>query len=81
MVESNHSDCKYVEMFTHHIGSIGLPRRRTVFVRGSNTELYVVPNIMSRNRKSNIFREGSAGFKATIDMNKEKYIKVMSPFT
>jgi hypothetical protein len=27
-----------VEIFTHHIGSIGAPSRRTVFVRGASTK-------------------------------------------
>jgi hypothetical protein len=33
------SKCKYVEIFTHrHVGSIGTPSRRTVFVRGTIAE-------------------------------------------
>jgi hypothetical protein len=30
--ERNVSDCKYVEIFTHRVGSIGAPSRRTVFI-------------------------------------------------
>jgi hypothetical protein len=39
-----------------------------------------VPNIASRNAKTNIFQEESAGFDATTDRNKEKCIKVLCPF-
>jgi hypothetical protein len=28
VIERNCSDCKYVENFTHHVGSIGAPSRR-----------------------------------------------------
>jgi hypothetical protein len=31
-------DCKYVDIFTHHVGSIGAPSRRTVVVRGTNAK-------------------------------------------
>jgi hypothetical protein len=37
MIERNDSDCKYVEIFAHPVGSIGAPNRRTVFIRGTNT--------------------------------------------
>jgi hypothetical protein len=39
MTERNRSDCKYVEIFAHRVGSIGAPSRRTVFIRVMNTEL------------------------------------------
>jgi hypothetical protein len=68
MIDRNGSDCKYVEIFTHHVGSIGAPSRRTVFISGTNTE---APVATSRNRKTNIFQEGNAGFKPTIDLNKK----------
>jgi hypothetical protein len=32
MIERNDSYCKYVQNFTHHVGGIGSPNRRTVFV-------------------------------------------------
>jgi hypothetical protein len=32
VIERNVSDCKYVEIFTHRVGSIGAPSRRTVFI-------------------------------------------------
>jgi hypothetical protein len=35
VVERNGSDCKYVEIFTHRVGSIGAPSRRTVFIKGT----------------------------------------------
>jgi hypothetical protein len=38
MIERKGSDCKYVEIFTDHVGSIGAPSRRTVFIRGTNTK-------------------------------------------
>jgi S-adenosylmethionine:tRNA-ribosyltransferase-isomerase (queuine synthetase) len=31
MNERNRSDCKYVEIFTHHAGSIGAPSGGTIF--------------------------------------------------
>jgi hypothetical protein len=65
MIERNRSDCTYVEIFTHHVGSIGAPRR------GTNTKQWEVPNTATSNTKTNILREGSAGFKATINMNKK----------
>jgi hypothetical protein len=80
-VSERNSDCKYVEIFTHRVGSIGAPSRRTVFIRGTNTKQLEVPKIAGRNTKANIFQKGSAGFKTTIDLNKKKCIKVLSPFT
>jgi hypothetical protein len=80
VIERNGSDCKYVEIFTHRVGSTGAPSRRIVFIRGTNTKLLEVPNIVSRNTMINIFQEGSAGFKAMINL-KKKYIKVMFPFS
>jgi hypothetical protein len=47
--------CKYVEIFTHHVGSIGAPSRRTVFVRGTSAEQRESPEIAGRNTKANIF--------------------------
>jgi hypothetical protein len=32
VIERNGSDCKYVEIFTHRVRSIGAPSRRTVFI-------------------------------------------------
>jgi hypothetical protein len=81
VIERNVSDCKYVEIFTHRIGSIGAPSRRTVFIIGKNTKQLEVPKIVERNMKANIFQKGSEGFKATIDLNKKECIKVVSPFT
>jgi hypothetical protein len=79
MVERNHSDFKHIEKFTHRVGSIGAPNRRTVFIRGTNTKQWEVPMIAGRNTKANTFQKGSAGFKATIDLNQKKCIKVISP--
>jgi hypothetical protein len=36
--QRNCSDCKYVEIFTHRVGSIGAPSRRTGFIRGTNSK-------------------------------------------
>jgi hypothetical protein len=69
MIERNRSDCKYVEIFTHHVGSIGA---RTMFIRRTNPKQWEVPKIAGRNAKANIFQKGSAGFKATIDVNKKR---------
>jgi hypothetical protein len=56
VIERNGSDCKHVEIFTHRVGSIGPPSRRTA----------------GRNTKTNIFQKGSTGFKTTTDLNKKK---------
>jgi hypothetical protein len=45
MIERNGTDCKYVELFTHRVGSIGAPSRRTVFIRGINTKQFEIPKI------------------------------------
>jgi hypothetical protein len=49
MIERNGSDCKYVEIFTHHAGSTGAPSRRTDFSEGQT------PNV----KKSQILRVGT----------------------
>jgi hypothetical protein len=81
VIERNGSECKYVEIYTDRVGSIGTPSRRTVFIRGTNTKQLEVPKIVGRNTKAYIFQKGSAGFKATIDPKRKKCIKVASPFT
>jgi hypothetical protein len=58
VIERNGSECKYVEFFTHRVGSIGAPSRRTVFIRGANTKHLEVPKIVGRNMKANIFQKG-----------------------
>jgi hypothetical protein len=45
VIERNGSECKYVEIFAHRVGSIGTPSRRTVFIRGTNTKQLEVPKI------------------------------------
>jgi hypothetical protein len=72
VIERNVSDCKYVEILTHRIGSIGAPSRRAVFIRGTNTNQLEVPKIAGRNTKANIFQKGNAGFKATTDLKRKK---------
>jgi hypothetical protein len=61
VTERNGSDCKYVEIFTHRVGSIGASSRKTGRV----------PKNAGRYTKSNIFQKGSAGFKATLDLNRK----------
>jgi hypothetical protein len=71
VIERNGSNCKYVEIFTHRVGSTGAPSRRSVFIRGTNTKQWEVPKVAGRNtEEANIFQNGSAGFKATVDLNK-----------
>jgi hypothetical protein len=36
MIERNGSDCKYVEIFSPSVGSIGVMSRRAVFIKGTN---------------------------------------------
>jgi hypothetical protein len=81
VIEGNGSECKYVEIFTHRVGSTGA-QSRTVFIRGTNTKQLEVPKIAGRNTKANIFQNVSAVFKATIDLNNNiKIASVVSPFT
>jgi hypothetical protein len=81
MTERNRSDCKYVEIFSHHVGSIGAPSRGTVIFRGLNAKSREVSNMASRNAKTSIFQKGGARFKAAINMNTEECIKEMSTQT
>jgi hypothetical protein len=76
MTERNRSDCKYVDIFTHRVGSIGAPSRRSVFVRGRVTKQWELGKITERNTKANIFPEGSVGIKATINLNKKWRLKI-----
>jgi hypothetical protein len=48
MIKRNCSNCKYVKIFTHHVGCIGTPSRRTVFIWGKNAKRWDVPNMASR---------------------------------
>jgi hypothetical protein len=57
VIERNVSDCKYVEIYTHRVGSIGAPSRRTVFIRGTNTKQLEVPKMVGRNTKANIVQK------------------------
>jgi hypothetical protein len=66
IIEKNSTDCKYVEIFSHHAGTTGASSRR-VFITGTNTKQWEVPKMDGRNTKANIFQTGSAGFKATKD--------------
>jgi hypothetical protein len=43
-----------------------------VFIRGTNTKQCEVPKVAGRNTETNIFQDGSAGFKARTDLKKEK---------
>jgi hypothetical protein len=74
VIERSGSDCKYVGIFTHHVGNIGAPSR-TVFISGTNTKQWEVLKIAGRNTKANIFPEASVGFKVTAKK------KVMCPIT
>jgi hypothetical protein len=66
-------------MFTHRVGSIGTSSIRRVFIRGTNINLWKVPNIASGNTVTDIFQEKSAGFKSAVYLNNKKYFKVISP--
>jgi hypothetical protein len=71
VIERNDSDCKYVEIFTHHVGSIGAPSR-TVFIRRTNTKQWEIPKIAGINTKANIFQKRSAGFEVKIDLKQQQ---------
>jgi hypothetical protein len=43
VIERNASECKYVEICAHPVGSIGAPSRKRVFIRGTNTNEFEVP--------------------------------------
>jgi hypothetical protein len=70
VIERNGSDCNYVKIFTHRVGSIGAPSRWTVFIRGTKIKQLEVPKIAGRNTKTNIFQKGSAGCGAKIYLKK-----------
>jgi hypothetical protein len=71
VIERNGSNCRYVEICTHRVGSIGAPSR-TVFIRGTNTKQWEVPKIAGRNTKTNIFQKESTGFETKVGLNKKK---------
>jgi hypothetical protein len=48
--------------------------------RGTNTNQWEVPKIAGSNTKANIFQKGSAGFKATADLNKEVHQRSVSVY-
>jgi hypothetical protein len=62
MIQWKGSDCKYVDIFTHRVGSAGAPSRRTVFIGGKHTKQLEVPKIAGRDIEANIFQKGSARF-------------------
>jgi hypothetical protein len=39
MIERNRSGYKYIEIFTHYVGSMGASSRKTVFIGGASTKL------------------------------------------
>jgi hypothetical protein len=65
MIQRDRSACKYVEIFTHRVGSKGAPRG------GTNAKSREGSNMASRNTKTSIIQKGGAGFKATINLNEE----------
>jgi hypothetical protein len=38
LIERKGSNCKYVEIFTHRVGSIGAASRRAMIIRKTNTK-------------------------------------------
>jgi hypothetical protein len=78
--DRNGSDCKYVEIFAHRVGSIGASSRRTVFIRGTKTKQLEVPKTAGRNTKASIFQKGSAGFETTIDPEKKMHQGLVSVY-
>jgi hypothetical protein len=42
-IKRDGSKCKYVWIFTHHIGSIGAPNRRAVFVKRDKHRTVRIP--------------------------------------
>jgi hypothetical protein len=42
VIVGNCSDCKYVEIFTHRVGSISSPSRRIGFIRGTNIIIIII---------------------------------------
>jgi hypothetical protein len=80
MIERNISDCKYVNIFNHRVGSIGAPSKRTMFIRGTNTKQFEVPKIAGRNMKLT-FSKGESRIQGHDRPEQKKCIKVVSPFT
>jgi hypothetical protein len=81
MSERNWFELKYIDVFTHRVGSVGSPSRRRMFNGGANTEHRKISNIASGDTKTNNFQTERAGSGATINLNLEKCINIMSPFT
>jgi hypothetical protein len=62
MIQRNCSDCKYVEIFTHRVGSVGAPSRKTVFIKKTNTKQYEDDNNNSWQEKGQgVFRRYEGG--------------------
>jgi hypothetical protein len=53
MIDTNSSDCTYVEIFTHRAGRVGAPSKWTVFLTATNTKLREVHLIASRKMNIN----------------------------
>jgi hypothetical protein len=68
MTKRDGSDCEYVEIFSHRIGSICTQSRGTALVGRTDAKQGKVPNIPMRNTVANNIRDGRAGFKATIGL-------------
>jgi hypothetical protein len=68
MIERNRSGGKYVEIFTHRVGCIGAPSRRTVFVRGMDAKRWEVPNMASRPTINNRSRMSNLGLEEQVSI-------------
>jgi hypothetical protein len=79
MTKIDGSDCEYVEIFPHRIGSISTPSRGTALVGRTDAKQGKFPNITMRNTEVNNIYEGRAGFQTTIGLYEKKSIKVLSP--
>jgi hypothetical protein len=76
MFERNWFEYKYIDVFTHRVGSVGSPSRRRMFNGDTNTEHRNSLTQVSEDPKTNIFQQ-----EATINQNLEKCFNMMSPFT
>jgi hypothetical protein len=72
MMERNRSDCKHVEILPTALAAQAHRAEGQCLLEGHALNVEKSMYISSRNTKINIFQDGSAGFKATIDLKKNE---------
>jgi hypothetical protein len=70
MIERTGSDCKYVDIFTHRVGSAGAPSTRTLCWRDKHNTVGT-PKDCREEHEGSHFAKGKCRIKAAIVLNKE----------